>query len=253
MVHFNHDYGIGTRLISWHKPHTISEILAGKDVLFRNLADIYIVVFVTGAIKFIKANLESRKTIEQLQSEMASVNYNRLKSKVDSEFILSSLQEIIALSKDQKDDAPATIARLSEVLDDALYGTSTDKRSLFIEAEQLEHYLELSDQVHAWLHIHSIETHLTDPTLSISTRSLHEILQIIINECSKNHKELAMELMILNEDSKCVLQVEFKRDIDGVQLSSKLEEYLSQYFAGRYELNLESDESDNNLLIKLAL
>ena len=51
LVHFNHDFGIGTNLISWHKPHKVWEIFAGYDVLFRNLVDIYIVVFASAKVR----------------------------------------------------------------------------------------------------------------------------------------------------------------------------------------------------------
>ena len=253
MVHFNHDFGIGTRLISWHKPHTVAEIFLGYDVLFRNLVDIYIVVFVTGAIKFIKSNLDSRRSIEQLQSEMASVNYSSLKSKVDSDFILNALEEIIHQSKHNKDEAPDTIAQLSNVLDDALYGATEEKRSLQQEVKQLFSYLDLSAKINEWLEIKNMESQIGDPTLTITTRSVQELLQIILRSCAKKNQNISMDLIVLNEERKCIIQVTLAGNSIEPDFQSHLGEHLELYFPLKNELSLSIEENEINLLIKLAL
>ena len=77
-THINHDFGIGRKLISWHKPHTLAEIIGSGEFYFRNTVDVYLVVFTTAIIKFLKDTLESSSKIELLNKEMSQVQYNTI-------------------------------------------------------------------------------------------------------------------------------------------------------------------------------
>ena len=254
LVHFNHDYGIGTNLISWHTQHEIWEIFAGADVLFRNLVDIYIVVFVTGAIKFVKAHMDSRHSIEQLQIELAQVNYNTLKSQMNTEFVLSTLQLIIDQSKMKSTHTSDTIAQLSSILDDTLYQSKSEFRPLLKEVEQVKAYLEISGRIIPTLEIRSFDYSNISGTLPIKSRILIQLCELIIDQLAtiQDGKTL-IDIVLLQENGYCILQFSRNQKQKMFFNSVAVNEFLKKQYSKEYDVNNDFEGMEWTLTIKLKL
>jgi hypothetical protein len=96
------------------------------------------------AIKF--ARNAFRKTVQalQLSKDNLQLEFNFLKAQVNPHFLFNTLNNIYALVEaDRKDQATATLARLSGFLRYTLYETGTEKIRLHKEVRLLQDYIEL--------------------------------------------------------------------------------------------------------------
>lgn len=126
--------------------------------LQRNLSDIvftrvlsggflYMQIFVLSfpvAIKF--ARNYFRQTVQglQLAKDNLQLEFNFLKAQVNPHFLFNTLNNIYALVEaDRKEQATATIARLSGFMRYTLYETGAEKISLQKEVQLMKDYIEL--------------------------------------------------------------------------------------------------------------
>jgi len=144
IAHVNYDYGFGTRLISWHKPHSWGELLTHAEFFFRFFVDIYIVVLMATAIKLVVEYFESKRTIEDLQGAKMKSEYILIQSQLQPEFLLRSLKYIERQSIVDINTVPPHIADLSDILDHTLYGSRKETISLSLAVEKLKTYLDLN-------------------------------------------------------------------------------------------------------------
>ena len=214
VVHFNYDFGIGTYLISWHKPHTAQEILTSGEFFFRNTVDIYIVVFITAIIKYVKDYWASKSRIEQLQTEVAQVQYNSVVGQIQPHLILDTLDRIIEKSSNKSKDTPQVIANLSDVLDGVLYKTRTTHHTVSAEIAQLESYLQLLSQVYPEVKQEILEKVLTASTNKIRVLCLQKVVAYIHDEVKKQLTNAHWHILIIQEEGHLITQITISESED---------------------------------------
>ncbi len=258
-VHFNYDFGIGTYLISWHKPHTVAEILTSGEFLFRNIVDIYIVVFITAIIKYVKDYWASKSRIEQLETEVAQVQYNSVVGQIQPQLILDSLDVIIEKSGNKSPDAPQVIAHLSDVLDGVLYKTTTTHHTITAEITQLESYLQLLAQVYPAVQQEPLETAVAPSISKIRVLSLQKVVSYIHNEVRKQLPSITTkwQTLIIQEEyeqkDSLILQITISHPKDQRLTFDQLSEVINTHFdeETKYDILDETEETIIKVITRL--
>jgi hypothetical protein len=176
LAHINYDFGFGTRLSGWHKPHSLIELLTDAEFFFRFFVDVYVVVLMATAIKLVVEYFESRRTIEHLEADKMKSEYVLLQSKMQPEFLLQTLKLIEHKSTEDIDIVPQHIADLSDILDHTLYGSRSEKISVALAIEKLKTYLRLN---------------------AAGSDRLNRV--VMINNCSSDHQIAPLCLMKMTE------------------------------------------------------
>jgi len=254
LVHFNHDFGIGTYLISWHKPHDAWTILTDLEFYFRNMVDVYLVVFISATIKFIKDHLESRQLIEDLESEMTKVEYNILQAKIQPQLMLRSLQLIKSMSIEGHQNTPHLIADLSEVLDDAIYQSRQEERPLEEEVDKLETYAHLYARSSSKIDKIKVERALGNGTSKIRTLVLNNLTEVILDQIeAKSTKEVNLNILTLVQKDECIFQVVIEPTLSFDVDQSKLENLLGMVYQKRYFFEVINDTESTSIQVKIKL
>ena len=249
-VHFNNDYGIGTYLISWHKPHTVSEILLSGEFIMRNLVDIYIVVLITAIIKYIKNFLDSRGRIEILEAELADVQYQSLLGKIDPQLILDSLDRIILKSEEDSKELPQIIANLSEVLDGVLYKTRNEHHSLRLEIEQVKLYVHLFSQVYPEHQLGTFDLMISAPTTEVAVMSLKRPVALLFNQLKEVWSTTRFDVLVI-DDAGLIIQLYVHGPLYSDQILADLKASLVYHFAGTVQYDILEEGDD--LIIKMTV
>lgn len=257
-AHFNYDFGIGTYLISWHKPHTVQEIITSGEFLFRNTVDIYIVVFITAIIKFVKDYWASKSRIEQLQTEVAQVQYNSVVGQIQPQLILDTLDTIIDKGSTKSQDTPQVIANLSEVLDGVLYKTRTTYHNVYSEVAQLESYLQLLSQVYPKVKQEKLEKVLATSTNKIRVLCLQKVVAYIHNEVRKQATSAHWHILIIEEEGYLITQITISQNEDQPNKIKalkfeQLDEVVKTHFdeETKYDILDETEETIIKVITKL--
>ncbi len=258
-AHFNYDFGIGTKLISWHKPHTVVEILKSGEFLFRNTVDIYIVVFITAIIKYVKDYWASKSRIEQLETEVAQVQYNSVVGQIQPHLILDTLDTIIKKSSNKSADTPQVIANLSEVLDGVLYKTRSTHHTVTAEITQLENYLQLLSQVYPAVQQEPLEKVVAPSISKIRVLSLQKVVSYIHSEVRKQLPSITTkwQTLIIQEQyeqkDSLILQITISHPKDQRPTFDQLDEVINTHFdeETKYDILDETDETIIKVITRL--
>lgn len=250
-VHFNHDFGIGTNLISWHKPHTVSEILTSGEFLFRQTVDIYIVVFTTAIIKFVKDHWASQGRIEQLQAEVARVEYNSVVAGVDSALVLDTLDKIISSNDHNNRHTSEMIAALSHVLDGVLYKTRSSTIKIEEEIDQLESYLQLVSQVYPDIQMRNYEREVTDIGRLAPVLSLHKVMSFLYAEIKKQVRKATLDILLFERDECLYFQITVSEFGDRTLDLRGLEELFKTHFEDDVKHHIL--EEKDQIVIKIMM
>ena len=207
VVHFNYDYGIGTRLISWHKPHSVIDILISGEFLFINSVEIYVVVFITAIIKFVKDRLSFNTRLEQLEAEVARVEYHSVLGMIEPRLMLDSLDKIIYESEQKSKEAPKIIADMSEVLDGVLYKTRVKEHAIIDEIAQLESYLSLVAQVYPKVRKKSYEKELISGIDHIPVLCLQKVMSFLYHSLNTRTKDADLDILLIETKSELLYQI----------------------------------------------
>ena len=248
-VHFNYDYGIGRKLISWHKPHTIYEILSSGAFYFKETVNIYIVVFSTAIIKFLKDTLQSRTKIELLNKEMGQVQFSTLVNQIDSDLVIDTLDTIIHKADAQTSDLPDTIAGLSSVLDDILYKAPTDHYNLTDEIALINNFVDLHNIVYETYQVSRVDHFVQDGSKPYRAMTFQKPLSSLFKKLRPQLKSAQIELLLIQETEQLILQVSIDSPALSMiafrKMSSALEVICKDHL--EYELL----DHDDQLIIKL--
>lgn len=244
LVHINYDLGIGRYLISWHKPHSLWVIFSELEFYLRYTVDVYLVVFVTATIKFIKDHLEARQEMENLKAEMMRVEYNILQSKLRPDFVLRSLALIKSQSLVRPSLASGTISHLSIALDDILYQSQKEVRDLAVETERLNSYVQLFAGSSKNISAVTFDSQLDDSNWPIKTLVLNKLLSSVLEQIEKSEEELALNIVVIRKNERCITQAtltpfpKFELSFDAAR------DFLDIVYKDRYQI-LEIDEGES--------
>ena len=248
--HLNHDFGIGRKLISWHKPHTISEILTSGEFYFRNCVNIYIVAFSTAIIKFLKDALESRSKIELLNKEMAQVQYTTIVSAIDTELVIDTLDTIIDKADSKLNDLPRTIAGLSSVLDDILHKAPADHFNLTDEIALINNFVDLHNIVYETHQVSRVDHLVRESSKPYRARTFQKPLSSLLKKLRSQLKSSLIELILIEEDDSLVLQLSIESPENINVARDSLLTDLADICGDKLEHELLNE--DNQLIIKLS-
>lgn len=249
IVHFNYDFGVGTRLISWHKPHTVSEIFTSLEDFFRLSIDIYIVVFVTAIIKFVKDYWASKSRMELLHAEVAQVQYNSLVAKIEPQLVLDTLDLIIDSSEKESKNTPEIIASMSEVLDGVLYKSRTGIHSIKKEVDHLEQYLNLLSKVYPSIKQASFEKVLHDGQKNIKALGLQKVIAYLFKSAKTQLSGAIWETLIMEQKDQLIVQISIselnKRNLELPELNTIINTHFEEDF------NYDILENEDEYVVKL--
>lgn len=209
IMHLSNDLWFGKDIISYHPNHTFEEILRSGEYYLTYSVDIYLVVFITAGIKLIKDNLENKKKFEILEAEKAKKEYQYLQSRIQPEFLLSTLKLIENQSMTNNALAAQSIADLSEVLDYSLYKSDKPEISLQDESNQMKLFSRLLVfNLKTITRIKTIESNLEN-SIKIKPMMLTKIIEsclTYINQINKEEKTVAIETTSI--EGKILLDIE---------------------------------------------
>jgi len=256
LAHINYDFGVGTKLISWHKPHELYDILINGEFIFSFMVDIYSIVFITMGIKLFKDQHESRNYILNLETEAANAESKLLVSKLQPDFLLNALQLIKNQSAEHRIETPKTIESLSEILDYTLYQSNKESVMAAVELEQLSRYLRLCADSSAQIEIADFVTHLIDPSFRIRPLTFVRIVETILQHQKINQLgQISISIFTTSEEEGSVFQFtlessDLEETLTFNKLKTKISAFLDSIYQGQHSLNITSEESGYIFFIK---
>jgi len=103
--------------------------------------DIYPTVFIVAALKFFKQRFEENTQLTILEQEKATAEIKLIKAQVNPRILSKALTQLYVLTKEESEDAPEVVIKLSDILDYLLYQCNAPKVLLSKEIELIENYL----------------------------------------------------------------------------------------------------------------
>ena len=211
ITHINRDLGIGSRLVSWHEPHSLLEIVRDFDFFFWYNIHTFIVVFVATTVKLIKDHFISRALLADLESVKVQNETNLIRINLKPELLLVALDAIKTSAKVGIQNTPHLINDLSLVLDDAIYRNSATKRSIIDEVGGLQNICKLYQEVYKSILNIAVQTEIEDKNINLPTRILVKTSEIYIekmrHEFSLDHL-ISLTVKVIQMDRKVILQIE---------------------------------------------
>lgn len=254
VAHFNYDFGLGTFLASWHKPHSILEILTDPEFLFRNMVDVYLIVFVTATIKIIKDLLESRQIMDQLEVQKSKSQIQFLQAKLQQEFMLRTFKLIKNKSIRGDVDTPEVIASLSDVLSEALYNTNPISRNLLTEVQGLQKYANLYALSSDRIEDISIEWRLENELAQIPTLSLHNTVEEVFDQIENQLQvPTKVDIVVIEVGMHCTLQITIESSEKFTLNQQKVESILQVQTDYPFSIESMNDASSIDIQIIFEL
>lgn len=257
LVHINNDFGLGTRLISYHKPHDLYSIFTNLDYFILLSIDVYLIVFVVSAIKIIKDNLQSQSERAILETEKAKTEFSLLQSKIQPEYLLNALQLIEEESMQKSDNSPLLIEKLADVLDYSLYQSRKEAVPIQQEIKTLENYVQVYAESKKIDLILDISSNIKNRAAQIVPLTTIKICELLLQHWSGKDEELLLEIDLSPEDKLSMIfrasnQIEKAMDINMTKLTEKLELHLNNNYADS-SLLLTNSSTNSNLKIQIKL
>ena len=113
------------------------------DYIWYSKTEIYPIVFFVTALKFIKQRFEENTQLTILEREKATAEIKLIKAQVNPRILSKALKQLHVLTKEESENAPEVVIKLSEILDYMLYQCNSQKVLLSKEIELIENYLAL--------------------------------------------------------------------------------------------------------------
>lgn len=217
LTHINRDFGIGVYLISWHEPHTLGQIFTDFEFYLWYNVNIYIVVFTATAIKLVSDHYESRALLASLEAEKSKNQARLIRSNIQQEFLLSSLNLIRTTSITDIAKTPILISSLSEHLDDAIYHNESHSRPLNKEVEKLRNFCTLKSSLSEQIQSINIENDIASLTLSIPTMLLIQLVESVLDTIpnqTADFSNLSINIRIIQIEDRTIIQIQITSPID---------------------------------------
>ena len=256
LAHINYDFGMGTKLISWHKPHDLFQILVEGEFVFSFLVDIYPIVFITMGIKLFKDQYESRSYILKLETEAAFAESKLLISRLQPEFLLNSILLIKKQSVNQQEKTPQTIENLSEILDYTLYKSDQESVSASVELTQLRRYLKLSSDITGHIEFLDFDIQQLDPLFKIRPLTFVRIAEIILqDQYVRALDQMSLSVFATSEINGSVLQIaidtkDSNADFSLENLGINIRAFLDSICHAKFDLRITTEETKHILFLK---
>ena len=199
-IHINNDYGIGTMLSSWHKPHNLIEILTLPTFYLRYFVDLYVVVFITTIVKLIKDHFESRSLLEHLKTEKTKSEYVLLQRQVQPQFLLRSVGMIRDLSVSSPEKVPDLISSLADLLSYNLYQSKDKRVSIDHAFEKMKTYAVLYANGVGNLSKVDTQIAVTTPETMLPPSIFIHIAEAVLDQYHQREIEAQHVLIILNQE-----------------------------------------------------
>ena len=219
--------------------------------MFRNTVDIYLVVFTTAIIKFVKDRLESSAKIQELESQMATVQYNAVVGNIDSSLMLDALGQFINLSDHKSKKASDIISNMSHVLDGALYKSRQKDHSIHIELELLDSYLSLVQSVYPNYTQRSYEKVIESGNICVPVMCLQKIMAHQYKELRGQLDHADIDILVLEKSDELIFQNTYTYD------SAKSLDFTSTigivrtYFDEKSDVNILEEMGQTIVTIKI--
>ncbi|MCG8477230.1 MAG: sensor histidine kinase [Cytophagales bacterium] len=106
---------------------------------------IFITLFVSSSIKLSRVNKLRKEKADLLRIEKTDAELRFLKSQINPHFLFNALNDIYTMSYMKMDQAPETVAKLSDMLRYLLYDCSEDQVELQKEIEYIKNYIDFKN------------------------------------------------------------------------------------------------------------
>lgn len=253
--HLNEDYGLGTFLVSWHRPHEVIDILTSAEFTFNYIINIYSIVFLTAGFKLAKEQFDNKSVLAQLEAEKTQAEYKYLQANLQPSLLMGSVNEIRKRSMTNIDEVPRLIESLSSLLDYTLY-KSNETRSLIVpEIDQVRTYIYLLSEVKDELLLANFDVQDVNDSFHLPTKFLVNYTDRVLSHLG--NKALVLHVFITTEADKMIYQLNFELTGNLIEANMiedaqrVLSHFVSNSFEERAEVTISN--ADNELTYLLTI
>lgn len=123
---------------------SISEVLSDPIYLMKvYMPLVYMPAFLFLIFKMLKERFTQENLLIQLEKEKSNAELNFLKAQMNPHFLFNTLNNIYSLSKNNSEQTPEMILKLSELLDYTIYECNEKTVPIIKEWQLIENYVDL--------------------------------------------------------------------------------------------------------------
>lgn len=204
---------------------------------------------------FVMELLEEVRTSKEIylnQKQLAATELNLVKTQINPDFMVRSLDSIIALSRDKQPETPEAVIHFSDVLRYRLYRSNKKWVPLNDELQQLTNLFRFQNVIPAQHDLVTLETEGTAAEKFIAPLSLINIAEPLLTTFVPE-QEWSLLFYILIEEKELQIAIELTSLRDDL-IQSKLQTIQEdmQRLSGA-DLNFTQEKDQNNYSLRICL
>lgn len=230
--------------------------------ILKGLVGIYPVVFLAMAIKLLKYWYINQKDKQTLVNEKLESELKFLKTQIHPHFLFNTLNNLYALTLKKSDKAPATVLKLSDLINYMLYECNADTVPLDKEIDFVKNYIEIEKMRHG--ENLDVQVNIMGKTKPVNIAPMI-ILPFLENSFKHGVNEELESSKVLVEleitDNSLILKVEnSKSDTQnliqngsgtGIGLKN-VKRRLDLLYPEMYELNITDEDDLHRVMLKIT-
>lgn len=196
--------------------------------------------------------IRTTKEIDQVSSMLLLTERNRVKTRMDPDFMMRSLDGIIQLAAEKNEDAPDSVIRFSDVLRYRLYRSAEKLVLVQEELQHLETLLEFQNTLFGHSNSCTLEVQGSYDAKRIQPLSLVNIAEALLNTYDNEHWSLLLYLLFEEQE----LQMAVELVTGGYEASAiirGIEENLRLVFGDKLIFATEKENDTFSIRICLPL